>query len=197
MSRDLRTCIPDVDYHLYSRCINRENLMKDDRNKELMITVLKETQKMYIFHLSGFEILDNHFHFFLKPLSGGESLSKIMQRVKSVFARRYNKIHGRTGPFWNERFKSKIIQEAKDATNYALHLLWYMAYNSYRKKQVHNPRDYRYGSINCYLDKNYRCKLKITLHDAFINLGKTFEQRVKAFLLYEEQYLNSLRCQRC
>ena len=112
-----------------------------------------------------------------------------MQRIKSVFARRYNKIHGRTGPVWNERFGSKIIEEAIDAAAYLLNLLWYMAYNSFNWNKRIDPRDYLYGSINCYLDEKYEPMVKIRLHSLFINLGKTFQERVREFIKYEEKYL--------
>ncbi len=196
MARKQRFCSGNLTYHTYSRCINKQNMIKDDKTKDLMITVIRETQEIYNFELSGFEILNNHFHFIIKTIMGSETISKIMQRIKSVFARRYNKIHGRIGPFWNERFGSKIIDDAIDATSYLLHLLWYMAYNSFRKNMVNNPRHFKYGSINCYLDENYKSILKIKLHDAFISLGKTFEQRIKKFMLFEENYIKGLWCQR-
>jgi putative transposase len=192
MTRDPRFCMANLTYHTYSRCINNSNMIKDDKTKELMITVIKETQEKYHFELSGFEILDNHFHFLIKTLDGGQTISKIMQRIKSVFARRYNKLHGRTGPFWNERFGSKIIEDAIDATTYLLHLLWYMAYNSFRKNKVNNPRDYKYSSINCYLDENYKSCLTIKLHNSFINLGKTFQERLRGFLIFEDNFVKGL-----
>jgi len=74
-----------------------------------------------------------------------------MQRIKSVFAKRYNRMYGRIGPLWNERYGWTVVEQAEKPESYLLHLLWYMAYNSYRKNYVNNPRDYEYGSINCYL----------------------------------------------
>lgn len=196
MSRKPRFCAPNLSYHLFSRCVNQEDIMKDDRNKDLMMTVLQETQQKYTFELLAFTILPNHFHFVIKTLPNGETVSKIMQRIKSVFAKRYNRLHNRTGPLWNERFGSVIIEHTDDPTKYLLYLLWYLAYNPIRKNIVNDPREYRYGSINCYLDKRYSSKLKITLHDAFMNLGKTFSERVKAFLPYEAFYVERLWFQR-
>lgn len=155
-----------------------------------MIQVIHETQEKYHFDLSGFQILNNHFHFVIKTLPGGETISKIMQRIKSVFARRYNKIHGRTGPVWNERFGSKIIEAARDAASYLLNLLWYLAYNVLGDGNTGDPRMDPYGSINCYLDEQYRPRLTIRLHEAFFTLGKTFRERAAAFLLFEKRYLS-------
>jgi len=129
MGRPIRICLPNLTYHTFSRCIDKANLMKKDKIKDLMIKVVKETQNIFDFELNAFEILDNHFHFIIKTKDKAETISKIMQRIKSVFARRYNKLHNRTGPFWNERFGSKIVEGVRDPAGYFLNLLWYLGYN--------------------------------------------------------------------
>ena len=192
MGRSNRICEPNLTYHAYSRCIDKANLMKNDNLKNLMLKVLEETLEKLNFDLNAFEILDNHFHFIIRTKPKGESISQIMQRIKSVFAKRYNKLHGRTGPFWNERYGSKIVEDARDPSRYFLNLLWYLAHNSYRKGKVNDPRDYKYSSIRCYLEKNCKSKLKITLHQIFENLGKNFEERLKIFLDLEIKYRESL-----
>lgn len=187
-----RICQPNLTYHVHSRCIDRKNLLKKSIFKELLIEIIASTQKKYNFDLIAFEIVGNHFHFVIKTLENGETISKIMQRIKSVFAKKFNKFVGRTGPFWNERFGSKIIEKAANPAFYLLYLLWYIAYNSVRKREVDNPRKYIYGSINHYLQENYQGKLKIQLHEAFIELGDSFKQRLEKFLIYEEIYKQNL-----
>lgn len=196
MGRPLREQISGATYHVYSRCINKEEIMKDDRIKDLMIQVIKETQEKYNFELNEFEILNNHFHFAIKITNHTDTISKIMQRIKSVFAKRYNKLHGRSGPVWNERYGSSIIEKSTFPAFYFLYLLWYMSYNSVRKNYVTDPRDYKYSSINCYLDKNYKCQLKITPNKYFIELGNSFDERVNKFLMFEELFKDKIRCQR-
>ncbi|MEJ5363441.1 MAG: hypothetical protein WHV26_15385, partial [Spirochaetota bacterium] len=72
---------------------------------------------------------------------------------KARFAELYNKITGRTGPFWNERYKDSIIQFAKDGFHYLLWLLWYLAYNPIRKRLCSDPTKYHYSSIKAYLQE--------------------------------------------
>lgn len=196
MGRKLREIIPGATYHVYSRCIDMRNHMKRDIIKNLLLQVVQETQGKYDFELNSIDILDNHFHFIIRTTSNTDTISVIMQRIKSVFAIRYNKMHGRKGPFWNERFGSSIVEKAKDASKYIIHLLWYTAYNSVRKGKTINPRDYKYSSINSYLDETHKCSLKITLHGGFISLGNSFSERVKRFLEYEKSYIEYLWCQR-
>ncbi len=187
MARKVRPILAKVSYHAFSRCINGMDLMANDYIKELLLEVIAETQELYEFELQFIEILDNHVHMVIKTLNDKHTISKIMQRIKSVFARRYNKLHGRKGPFWNERFGSKIVEHVEDAVKYALYLLWYCAYNIVRKKKVDDPRDYKYGTINAYLTENFKFPVKITLSSFFIDLGRSFEERVAKFLEVEAE----------
>jgi len=188
MSRKHRICLENVTYHTHSRCIEKKPLMRSEKIKELMIFVLNRALKKYHFELSGYTIMDNHFHFYIKTLKDGETISRIMQFIKAQFSRRYNRLMNRTGPFWNERFGDTIIEFSDDPESVFFYILWYIGYNPVRSHYVQDPRDYPYSSINCYLDKNYKSPVKITLHDFFIKLGSKSNERVKKLLESEEQY---------
>jgi REP element-mobilizing transposase RayT len=182
MARPKRICAAGLTYHVFSRCADLKDLMKSTFIKELMIIVIEETQKKYKFKLNAFEILDNHIHLIIQTENEHDTISKIMQRLKSVFARRYNKLMDRTGPFWNDRFGSKIVEQAKDVVSYFIKLIRYLADNSVRKGYVEDPRDYEYGSFNCYLKNGFQSKLKVTVHDYFLMLGDTFDDCVDVLL---------------
>jgi REP element-mobilizing transposase RayT len=188
MSRPKRVCAAGLTYHVFSRCINKEDLLKKSFVKELLIIVIKETQERYKFKLNAFEILDNHIHLVVQTENEQDTISKIMQRLKSVFAKRYNKLMDRCGPFWNDRFGSKIIEQAKSAISYFLQLILYLGYNSVRKGYVSDPRDYKYGSFKKYIHKNSKCKLDITPHDYFLMLGNNFRSSANMLLECEEKY---------
>lgn len=192
MSRDLRTCMPEITYHTMSRCIETRHLMRPNIMKNLMLLVLKQALEKYNFQLVAYTIMDNHFHFFIRTVQDGETISRIMQYIKSQYARRFNKMTGRTGPFWNERFKDTIIEFSKDPERLFFIILLYIFYNPVRSKQVQDPRLYSYGCINAYLDEQYKSPIKITLHSYFISLGSTFKERVNKFLEYEEMYRKRL-----
>lgn len=188
MPRNLRTCLPDTTYHTISRCIETRPLMKQKIMKNLMIIVLKQALQKYSFQLIAYTIMDNHFHFYIKTTQDGETISKIMQYIKSQYARRFNLLTKRTGPFWNERFKDTMIEFSKDPVSLFFIILFYILYNPVRSKIVADPRNYAYGSIKAYLVENYNSPVKITLHPYFIELGKTFKDRVDRFLELEELY---------
>jgi len=188
MPRKQRFCMPEMTYHTWSRCIEKKSLMKPKKMKDLMTSVLNLACKKYDYRLVGYTLMDNHFHFYIKTTKEGENISRIMQFIKSKFARRYNRMMNRTGPFWNERFGDTIIEITKDPVSLFFFILFYIANNPVRSNTVKDPRDYRYSSLNCYLDENYISPVKITLHEFFLNLGPTFKERVNKFLVYEEMY---------
>jgi putative transposase len=192
MPRPKRVRKPNLTYHIYSRCIEWRNMMKEDRFKDIMISILQKTQERYRFELIFYEIMDDHFHLIIKTLKKGPSISRIMQYIKARFAERYNREVGRIGPFWNERFKDIIIDFLENPVNFLLWLLWHLAINPVRNKRINDPRDYKYGSIKCYLDEDYNSPVKITLHDFFNNLANSFKERVSKFQFFEDAYRRRL-----
>jgi len=187
MPRSQRICQPNLTYHVFSRCIEYKELL-DVHTKDILLSILRRTQKKYSFDLIHYTIMSNHFHFIIRTVDEGAPISRIMQYIKSRLAETYNRLMNRIGPFWNERFKDVIIEKQDNPTRYLLWLLWYMGYNPVRKGHVKCPEQYKYCSINCYLLENFYVPVKITFHEYFIDLGSTFKERVRRFRQWEEMY---------
>jgi REP-associated tyrosine transposase len=194
MPRKPRICLEDTTYHTMSRCIETNPLMRPKRMKDLMISVLNLALQTYQFDLVNYIIMDNHFHFYIKTRTKGESISRIMQFIKSQYARRYNRIMHRTGPFWNERFKDTIIEFTREPVLYFFYILMYIAFNPVRSHVATDPRNYPYSGINCYLDQHYVSPVPITLHAYFLKLGNTFKERAQKLLEYEDMYRKRIIC---
>ena len=188
MSRRIRIRLPEITYHVTSRCIEKKPLMQPGYLKDLFLTVLNQALDRYLFELSGFVIMDNHFHLFIRTVNQGEDISHIMQFIKSQFARKYNRIMNRTGPFWNERFSDSIIEESYNPIEAFKNVHMYMGYNPVRSGYVHDPRNYKYSSFNFYIDEKYVTQVKITLHPYFLSMGKTFQECARALLDFEMEY---------
>ncbi len=71
------------------------------------------------------------------------SLSSYMKEIKQTFTRYYNKIHGRRGYFWGDRFKSVIVEHGETLIN----LLAYVDLNPVRAGIVDHPEGYRWCSL--------------------------------------------------
>ncbi len=192
MPRPLRQVAQGCTHHVYSRCHGLKKLLHGKYGKQYFVEAVRECQRKYIFKLIAAEIVANHIHLIIKTDKGKETISRIMQYIKARIAEKYNRAMGTTGPFWNERFGSTVIEQAENPEKYLLWLLWYIGYNPVRKGLSPDPRKNDIGFINCYLDKGYHAPVKITPHTFFLKLGETFEECVKKFLYYEDAYLRRL-----
>lgn len=181
MARKRRFCAPLLTYHVISRCINKESLLKPPHVKDLLLQVIIMAQKKYLFDLASYTIMDNHFHFTIRTLTEEHSISRIMQFIKGQFAQRYNRMYNRSGPVWNERFKDIIIEHASHPSWYMLNLLDYQAQNPVVKGYVNNAEDYPYSSIRAYLDETFMSPVAISLHPYFLALGNTFSERAQRY----------------
>lgn len=181
-----------VTYHCYTRCHGKKNLFNRIQAKKYMVEAINMCHARYEFELIAAEPVGNHIHLIIRTLEGMESISLIMQYIKARIAEKYNRSRGETGPFWNERYGCTIIEHSDNPENYLLWLLWYIGFNPVRKNLSTDPRKNFLGFINCYLDKHFRCQVKITLHKYFIALGETFDECVEKFLAYEDAYRKRL-----
>jgi hypothetical protein len=71
--------------------------------------VFRETMLCFPFEVRGLCIEADRMSFYIKPEDGLE-LPAIMQRMKQVFAQRYNALTGRTGHIWGDRYWSRILE---------------------------------------------------------------------------------------
>ena len=188
MPRELRKIGQGLTHHCFTRCHGKKNLLLGKYGKKFFIEAVRMCQEKYDFELIAAEVVSNHIHLIIKTLADKETISLIMQYIKARIAEKYNRAMTTTGPFWNERFDSKIIEESDNPEQYLFWLLWYIGFNPVRKGQSRDPRNNDIGFINCYLFENYEAPLKITIHPFFYKLGTLFSDCVKKFLIYEDAY---------
>ncbi len=182
MARPRRICLSNLTYQIYSRCIEWRPMMSENRFKELFIEVLKKTMARYDFKLIFYKINDRDIHLVIKTTPNGASISRIMQYLKARFAENYNRLNSRIGPFWNERFKDIIIEFLKNPEEYFLNFLLKCGdITQTPSKASFNRAAGIFNALSFYLYGNVRSDIKITHHEYFLNLGKSFHERVKKF----------------
>ena len=137
--RTKRKLQDDAVYHVTARSNRQEFIFEHDDIKELFLFILTAAKKKYKFKLINFSIMSNHVHIMLKPEKNAD-LSKIMQWILSVFAVRFNKIHGYHGHVWYDRFKSVIADTLKHlAAAYE-----YINNNAVKAGLTEKAEDYKY-----------------------------------------------------
>jgi putative transposase len=129
-------------YHITARANRKEMILDCSIMKELFQSVLERARKKYKFRIENFTIMGNHYHLVLQP-APGESLSRIMQWIMSVFAMAYNARCGLTGHVWGQRFFSKIIDSYREF----LRTFGYIDGNPVAAMIVVKPRDWPYGGL--------------------------------------------------
>jgi len=138
--RKPRRLVDGARYHVVARANRREFILESDRIKDMLLSVIAQARRRFKFSIDTVCIMDNHIHLLLRP-NDGESLSRIMQWILSVFAIRFNRFFGLIGHVWYDRFKSVVIGGLRQfARAYS-----YITENPVVARLVAQAEEYRYG----------------------------------------------------
>jgi REP element-mobilizing transposase RayT len=96
-------------YEIHTMINNRESLFRLRQALALFRRVLYETGERFVFEITGFRLEADRLTFYIKP-ADGLSLPDILKWMKQTFAVRYNKLTGRTGHIWGDRYWSMILE---------------------------------------------------------------------------------------
>ena len=112
MPRQPRTDAPGVIHHVWTRGIEKRQIFFDDFDREDFIARLSR-----IFPESGaaclsWALLSNHIHLVVR--TGHCPLSRVMQRVNTGYAVRFNLRHDRSGHLFQNRFGSRRLHSDQD-----------------------------------------------------------------------------------
>jgi REP element-mobilizing transposase RayT len=100
-------------YEIRTRINNREPLFRRYTALALFAWVFHETKSRFDFAIRGLRLEDDWLRFYIKPADGLE-LPAIMQWMKQTFAQRYNRLDGRIGHIWGDRYWSRILDGEPD-----------------------------------------------------------------------------------
>ena len=112
----------------------RKNRFTDFQSARLIIESLKNSKHTKTL---AFVVMPDHVHWLLQLL-GEASLSKVLQSVKSVSARRLNHHLGRSGRFWQDGFHDHALRKEEAVIDAAR----YIIANPLRAGLVENVRNY-------------------------------------------------------
>ncbi|MDR1107793.1 MAG: hypothetical protein LBL19_02035 [Spirochaetaceae bacterium] len=107
--RKLRLLKPDVWYEIHTQVNNREPLFRLRQALALFRRVLDDTRGRFAFEMTGLRLVGDRLTFYIKP-ANGLGLPAILKWMKQTFAVRYNRLTGRTGHIWGDRYWSMILE---------------------------------------------------------------------------------------
>jgi len=157
-------------------------MLEEYCTKELMLQVISWAQEKYNFELHAFDIMDVDFIFIIKTLSDGETISRVMQYIKSQFARRFNARHNRTGPFWNERFHDDIIDFLPAPAKSFIKIVQSIRKNNNKYSCWCSSAMMKYTDQKKILRKEVMTRINISHHLFFKVLGNSIKEQATELL---------------
>ncbi len=131
---------------------------------------IKHKHNIKIFH---YVLMNNHSHIVMQvPLS--EDLSKAMKALNLSYSQYYRNKYGGAGHFFQNRFKSCIIQTGK----YMLECGRYIERNPVSARIVNNPGDYLWSSYHKYTGKE---DILVDYNPEYLGLSSDEGKRIKLY----------------
>lgn len=133
-------------YHVMVRGISELSLFKDHEDKCKYFSLIKKYQQIFLFQVYAYCLMTTHGHIAINCC--GADISKIMKSINQCYASYFNKKYKRHGHVFQDRFKSKSIENDK----YLLTLSAYIHNNPRDIDTYKNcPEKYQYSSLGAYL----------------------------------------------
>ena len=155
MARPLRIDYPDAYYHVTCRGNERQNIFKDDRDRNVFLEKLQTSLEIYSVRLHAYVLMQNHFHLICQTPKA--NLSAFMRQFNVSYTAFYNRRHGRVGHLYQGRFRAILVE----ADSYLLELSRYVHLNPVRvvrrrqetvREQGRYLKKYRWSSLGGYLE---------------------------------------------
>ena len=140
MPRLARIVVPGLSHHITQRGNNKQDVFFVDDDKWRYLRILKEQSIEYGFSVLGYCLMTNHVHIVGVP-GKEESLAKTIGRTNFLYTQYVNRMHGRSGHLWQNRFYSCAMDE-----NYFWTSLRYVEQNPVQAKMVRVPWTYPFSS---------------------------------------------------
>jgi REP element-mobilizing transposase RayT len=112
VARQPRIDWPGAVHHVMARGIERRQIFLDDRDRVDLVARMRAILPECGAVLYAWVFMLNHFHLVVR--TGHVSLSKLMKRLNTGFAMRFNRRHGRVGYVFQNRFKSRLENDEAD-----------------------------------------------------------------------------------
>lgn len=174
MPRRSRLELPGVPLHVTQRGVNRGAIFVDDADREHYVQLMAEVADAGAVAIHAYALMGNHVHLLMSAGEAG-AISTALRRLGQCYVQGFNRRHRRTGPLWEGRFKSCLV----DSDSYVLAVYRYIELNPVRAAMVDVPQCYRWSSVHGNLASIVDTVL--TPHSCFVALGTGAADRADAY----------------
>src|SRR5438552_1602691 len=112
MPRKLRIQYPGAIYHVMNRGDQRENIFKDDQDRERFLFTLGEACNKTEWQAHAYCLMRNHFHLVIETPQA--NLVAGMKWLLGVYTKRFNIRHKLCGHLFAGRYKALIVDGSGD-----------------------------------------------------------------------------------
>jgi putative transposase len=153
MPRAARIVVPGSPHHITQRGNNQQDVFFDDSDRMTYLDILGKQSRRHGLSIDAYCLMTNHVHLVGVP-SGTDSLARTMAQTDLIYTQYVNRIHGRSGHLWQNRFYSC----ATDETHF-WSALAYVELNPVRAGIVETAWDYRWSSAAVHCGKSDASRL--------------------------------------
>lgn len=177
MPRPLRSHSTSKTYHIILKGIDSQDIFYSDQDRKFFLNQLSITKIEYNYQIYAYCMMDNHVHMVIRVED--EILSKAMQSILIRYAQHFNKKYKRTGSLFQDRFKSKKIEDK----TYFLDVCRYVHRNP-ENAGIAKTADYEWSSYKEYLGKEKLVSKRAVLY-YFNNNINEFKEYTTAENVYD------------
>jgi putative transposase len=120
-------------YHVNSKAVHGTKLFADESDRALFLRMLGTQARRSEWCVLAYSLMTTHFHLLLRLRK--PTLSSGFHRLNSLYARLYNRRHGRRGALWQRRYFDTIVE----TESHLYEVIRYIAWNAPRAQLCDAP----------------------------------------------------------
>jgi putative transposase len=163
-------------YHVTLRGVNRGDIFLDKEDCQRFLHTLEQKKRHQEYVLYGYCLMSNHVHLLVQEKE--DTISRIMSRIGTSYAKCFNQKYNRTGHLFQGRYGSECIEDDQ----YLLTVIRYIHNNPVKAGLVKEAEAYKWSSIHAYMNDQQANGLVDT---EFI-LGMFHQDRATAISAFRE-----------
>ncbi|MFW6134169.1 MAG: transposase [Elusimicrobiota bacterium] len=179
MPRIARFIMDNSIYHVMVRGNNKNAIFHEEKDYKYYLKLLNKVKEKYEIEIYHYVLMNNHVHIIMKVKKGKE-LGKVMKSLNLGYTQYYRKQYGGIGHFFQDRYKSFIIQEGK----YLLECGKYVELNPVKAGIAKKPTGYKWSSYKNYISG--KIDEFIDIDPEYISLSKNKDKRKIIYKDYVE-----------
>lgn len=110
MARAARVIVAGCPHHVTQRGNNRQGVFFVDDDRRMFLDLLAEAAERFSVTVDGYCLMTSHLHLVATPRTP-DGLAAAMKRTNQLYAQYVNRLHGRSGHLWQDRFFSCALDE--------------------------------------------------------------------------------------